>query len=88
MPAIPAADLARIAVPTSLVWGRHDLQVRLTVAEAASARHGWPLHVIQDAGDDPAMEQPTAFLEALRTAMATGTRPVTHPGSGAPGAGR
>ena len=25
MPAIPPADLARIAVPTTLIWGRHDL---------------------------------------------------------------
>ena len=29
MPAIPPADLARIAVPTTLIWGRHDLATRL-----------------------------------------------------------
>jgi len=67
--AIPPADLDRIAVPTTLIWGRHDLGVRLSVAEAASARHGWPLHVIENARDDPAIEQPEAFLEALRTAL-------------------
>ena len=67
--AIPARDLERIAVPTTLIWGRHDLGVRLKVAEAASARHGWPLHVIENARDDPAIEQPEAFLEALRTAL-------------------
>jgi pimeloyl-ACP methyl ester carboxylesterase len=38
--AIPPADLDRIAVPTTLIWGRHDLGVRLSVAEAASARYG------------------------------------------------
>jgi pimeloyl-ACP methyl ester carboxylesterase/SAM-dependent methyltransferase len=67
--AIPPEDLARIAVPTTLIWGRHDLQVRLRVAEAASARYGWPLHVIEHAADDPAFEQPEAFLAALRPTM-------------------
>jgi pimeloyl-ACP methyl ester carboxylesterase len=70
MPPIPPADLERIAVPTTLIWGRHDLQVLPAVAEAAAARFGWPLHVIEGAGDDPAMEQPPAFLRALRTALA------------------
>ncbi|MBA4115199.1 MAG: alpha/beta hydrolase, partial [Rubrobacter sp.] len=37
-PAIPSADLARIVVPTTLIWGRHDLATRLSIAEAASAR--------------------------------------------------
>jgi pimeloyl-ACP methyl ester carboxylesterase len=69
LPAILPADLARIAVPTTVIWGRHDLQVRLPVAEAASARHGWPLHVIEDAGDDPALEQPQAFLRTLHAAL-------------------
>jgi pimeloyl-ACP methyl ester carboxylesterase len=67
--AIPPGDLERIAVPTTLIWGRHDLAVRLNVAEAASARYGWPLHVIENARDDPAIEQPEAFLQALRTAL-------------------
>ena len=66
---IPERELDRIAVPTSLIWGRHDLGVPLNVAEAASARHGWPLHVIENARDDPAIEQPAAFLEALDTAL-------------------
>jgi pimeloyl-ACP methyl ester carboxylesterase len=66
---IPSRDLDRIAVPTTLIWGRHDLGVRLHVAEAASARYGWPLHVIENARDDPAIEQPEAFLKALRTAL-------------------
>jgi pimeloyl-ACP methyl ester carboxylesterase len=68
--AIPAAELARIAVPTTLIWGRHDLATRLEIAEAASARHGWRLHVIENAADDPPIEQPEAFLRALHTALA------------------
>lgn len=69
VPAIPAADLALITVPTALIWGRHDPVVRLRVAEAASERYGWPLHVIENAADDPPVEQPEAFLRALRAAQ-------------------
>lgn len=71
MPALPPADLARIAVPTTLIWGRHDLATPLPVARAASAGYGWPLHVIENAADDPPMEQPERFLEALRAALGT-----------------
>ena len=66
LPAIPPAELAAIDVPTSLIWGRYDLQVLLATAVDASARYGWPLDVIDDAGDDPPLEQPAAFLAALR----------------------
>ena len=69
LPAIPSADLARIAVPTTLIWGRHDLATRLSIAEAASARYGWPLHVIEHTADDPPIEQPEAFVRALRAAL-------------------
>ena len=69
VPAIPSEDLARIAIPTTLIWGLQDRQVRLQTAEAASSRYGWPLHVIDDAADDPATEQPEAFLRALHTAL-------------------
>ncbi len=69
VPAIPRSDLDRIEVPTTLIHGRHDLQVSLRIAEAAGERHGWPLHVIDDARDDPVAEQPRAFLDALRTAL-------------------
>src|SRR5512134_416881 len=37
LPAIPAATLARISTPTTLVWGRQDLATPLSVAEDASA---------------------------------------------------
>jgi pimeloyl-ACP methyl ester carboxylesterase len=62
---IPEATLARIAVPTTLIWGRHDSIVPLSVAEAASARYGWPLQVVENAGNEPALEAPDAFLHAL-----------------------
>jgi pimeloyl-ACP methyl ester carboxylesterase len=69
VPAIPPADLARIAAPTTLIWGRHDRATPLSVAEAASARFGWPLHVIENCNDDPPVEQPEALLRALRTVL-------------------
>jgi pimeloyl-ACP methyl ester carboxylesterase len=66
---ISVDDLDRIAVPTTLIWGRHDRALRLRIAERASKRHGWPLHVIDDAADDPARDQPDAFLRALGAAL-------------------
>lgn len=68
-PAISAAVLERITVPTSLIWGRHDLATPLSVAQEASARYGWPLAVIDACADDPPMEQPAAFVRALYTAL-------------------
>ena len=65
MAAIPPALLERITAPTALVWGKHDLATPLAVAEDASARYGWPLHVIDGAADDPTIEQPDAFLRVL-----------------------
>lgn len=69
---IPPDRLASIAVPVAAIHGRHDLQVPLAVAEAVAARHGWPLYVIDGAADDPAAEQPRAFLEALDRITAGG----------------
>jgi len=71
LPRIPPEDLTRITAPTFLIWGRHDRANRLPIAEAASDRYGWPLQVIEDCADDPARDQPTAFLQALRTALET-----------------
>src|SRR6266540_2123193 len=65
---IPPHELARIAVPTSLIWWRHDRVMRLRIAEAASVRYGWPLHVIEDAGHF-SLEQPEACRAALRAAL-------------------
>jgi pimeloyl-ACP methyl ester carboxylesterase len=68
-PRIPSGEFERIAVPTTLIWGRHDRALRLPIAERARDRYGWALHVIDDAADDPARDQPDAFLRALRTAV-------------------
>ena len=73
-PAIEPAVLERIAVPTSLIWGRHDLATPLAAAEAASTRYGWPLRVIEDCADDPPVEQPEAFAEALGAAVRRASR--------------
>ena len=67
VPSIPVADLAAITVQTSLVWGRHDRANRVRIAEAASERFGWPLRIIEDAADDPPMETPDEFVDAVLT---------------------
>jgi pimeloyl-ACP methyl ester carboxylesterase len=69
LPRIPPEALEEIPVPTTLIWGRHDQANRLSVATRASERHGWPLHVVEDAADDPARDRPQAFLKALRAAL-------------------
>ncbi len=66
LPTIPHEELARIDVPTALVWGRHDRANRLRVAETASARYKWPLHVIEESADDPGRDQPAVFVDVLR----------------------
>ncbi len=65
MPAIPPDVLGRIAMQTSLIWGSDDAIVPVSVGRAASARYGWPLTVISDAANEPAIEQPEAFVKAL-----------------------
>lgn len=69
VPAIAVDDLARIMVPTTAIWGRHDEATPLAVAEKACASFGWPLHVIENCNDDPPVEQPEALLRALRAAL-------------------
>jgi 2-hydroxymuconate-semialdehyde hydrolase len=67
---IPDEDLRRIAIPTALLWGRHDRMVPLRVAEDAHARLGWPLHIVDDVGHVPHVDCPQPFLRALREAFA------------------
>src|ERR671912_159071 len=62
---VAEAELRRIAVPTELVWGRHDRFVPLALAEAASTRLGWPLRVIERSGHVPHIERPDDFLEVF-----------------------
>lgn len=69
---IAPTDLARITVPTTLIWGRHDRALPVRIAEAASARYGWPLHVIENCADDPPRDQPEAFLEVLTKTLTRG----------------
>ena len=64
--AIPPTDLERITVRTTLIWGREDRATPLAIAQQASERFGWPLHVIDAAADDPTLEQPEIFLATLR----------------------
>jgi 2-hydroxymuconate-semialdehyde hydrolase len=62
---VPDDVLASVAVPTALLWGRHDRMVPLRVAESAHVRFGWPLHVVEDAGHVPFLEQPDAYVDTL-----------------------
>jgi pimeloyl-ACP methyl ester carboxylesterase len=66
---IPPEELARIQVPTTLIWGRQDRVMPVTIAQAASARYGWPLDVIDDAGHFLGLDQPEAFLRSLKAAL-------------------
>jgi pimeloyl-ACP methyl ester carboxylesterase len=82
--AIPPEDLARITVPTTLIWGRQDRANPLRIAEAASARYGWPLYIIENCADDPARDQPRAFLHALYATLASvDSKPPALAGTGA-----
>ena len=68
---IPEADLDRIECPVSLLWGRHDRMVPLSIAEHASSRRGWPLHVVEAAAHAPHIEAPRSFPDVLESALAT-----------------
>jgi 2-hydroxymuconate-semialdehyde hydrolase len=62
---VDGADVRRIGVPVSLLWGRHDRMVPLVVAERAAADLGWPLQVVEDVAHVPHLEDPGAFLNGL-----------------------
>lgn len=68
-PAIPAQDLERMDLPVTLIWGRGDRATSVAVAEHASRRYDWALHIVESAADDPALEQPEAFMRELRAAL-------------------
>lgn len=74
---IPDADLNRITVPTTLLWGRHDRMVPLALAQGAAERLGWPLHVVDRAAHAPHMEQPEAFVVGLSTIVSTSSKRST-----------
>ena len=79
LPPISPDRLARIGVPTTLIWGRQDEANDVRIAQVASTRYRWPLHVIEDCADDPARDHPQAFLRALWAAL--DTDPVTAGGT-------
>jgi 2-hydroxymuconate-semialdehyde hydrolase len=68
---IPHADLNKIEVPTTLLWGRHDRMVPLLIGERAASEHGWPLQIVEDAAHAPHIEQPEAFADTLIAIMAS-----------------
>jgi pimeloyl-ACP methyl ester carboxylesterase len=65
---VPDEALRRIAIPTTLLWGRHDRFVPLRLAQGTSARLGWPLDVIEGSGHLPFVERLEPFMEALEGA--------------------
>ena len=50
-------------------WGPARRFVPLGLAKGASARLGWPLHVIEDAGHVPHIERTDRFVDALQAAL-------------------
>ncbi len=65
---IPPDELARIRVPTALLWGRDDRMVPIAMAESAAARLHWPLFTVEGAAHVPHIEQPRLFVDVLRAA--------------------
>lgn len=70
---VPDAELQRIDIPAALLWGRRDRMTPLPLAEAASTRLGWPLHVVDDAAHVPHIEQPDDFVDRLTDALKGGS---------------
>jgi 2-hydroxymuconate-semialdehyde hydrolase len=62
---IPDVELDRIDIPVTLLWGWHDRMVPVGIADEAARRHGWPVHVVEDAAHAPHVEQPEQFVAAL-----------------------
>ncbi|MEX0685470.1 MAG: alpha/beta hydrolase [Balneolales bacterium] len=71
IPKIPSEDLRKIDVPTTLIWGRLDKANKLKIAETASKKYDWPLHVIEKTRDDPKLERPGEFVRALSSVFKT-----------------
>jgi 2-hydroxymuconate-semialdehyde hydrolase len=62
---IAETELRRIAIRTELIWGSDDRFVPPALGEGASARLGWPLRAVDEAGHVPHIERPAAFLSEL-----------------------
>jgi non-heme chloroperoxidase len=75
--------LARLGVPTLVVWGDHDAIVGRSEQERLRAGlRGSTLHIFEDTGHAPHWEQPQRFVDALRTFLGSERRaaPVGAPG--------
>lgn len=66
---VPDEQLRTIEAPVAMIWGRRDRVMPFRHAERASAKYGWPLYPIEDAGHLPFVEQPVAFDAALRAIL-------------------
>ncbi len=63
-------QLKSIQTPVTLIWGRHDKANRVKIAQKASKKYGWPLHIIEDTRDDPKIEKPEEFVKAIQSSIA------------------
>lgn len=66
---IPEEELKTIHLPVTLIWGRHDRANSLKIALNANKTFGWPLHIIEKCRDDPKLEQPNAFVNAVLSSI-------------------
>lgn len=76
---LPDHELRRIGIPAALLWGHHDRMVPLSLAEAASTRLGWPLHVVDHAAHVPHIEQPDGFVDRLTDALGVEATATAEP---------
>jgi pimeloyl-ACP methyl ester carboxylesterase len=61
-----SARLHEIQVPTTLIWGRHDGVIPLSIGEAfAQGIRGAELYVLERAAHAPHLEQPNEVLKLL-----------------------
>lgn len=65
----PESELRKITAPVALIWGRHDPLLPLQIAERTASAVGWPLHVIENAGHLPHVEQPDDFIDSLQAVI-------------------
>jgi pimeloyl-ACP methyl ester carboxylesterase len=64
---IPECEIEKIDIPVTLIWGRHDKANNLKVAVKASKKYRWALSIIEDTRDDPKLEKPEDFVQAIES---------------------
>lgn len=62
---IPDDQLRSIESPVALVWGRDDRIMKVEIAEEASRKFGWPIHVIDNCGHASSWDQPDRFVDII-----------------------